>query len=204
MPNSFKYRLSKLPVMKKLILLGSFLAIIGVFLPWYQDIDKFKTGDMFLGITGPLYLAGLIVLLGGVASFGLILLKLLNKPAPKLPMKEDHFHVFTSVISLFMLVFAVSVFFHYKFGIGLVDKSVGIGMILDFIGFGMVLIGSIMTIRMGEVSFEEEGSLEPLISVDEDVREAKSLERDDRDVRKSVQESIEDFSEHINSEVNDD
>ena len=80
MPDSFKRRLKALDVTKKLVLVGSAIAVVSVFLPWYKDIDKFRTGDMFLGISGPLYLAGLIVLLTAGASLGIIMLKLLEKP----------------------------------------------------------------------------------------------------------------------------
>ncbi|MBI4231741.1 hypothetical protein HY605_00795, partial [Candidatus Peregrinibacteria bacterium] len=71
MPNSFKSRLKKLAISKKLILVGSGLMVVSAFLPWYSDLDRFKIGDTFLGITGPLYLVGFLVLLAGLASFGL-------------------------------------------------------------------------------------------------------------------------------------
>jgi len=85
---TFKSRLKRLPFKEKLVLIGGFLVVIGSFLPWYKDLDKFRTGDTFLGITGPLYLAGLIVLVSGLVSFGLIMAKLLEKRGLKLPMQE--------------------------------------------------------------------------------------------------------------------
>lgn len=206
MPDSFKYRLKRLAVTKKFILFGSLLAIIGAFLPWYQDIDKFKTGDMFLGITGPLYLAGLIVLLAGIASFGIIMLKLLDKPVPKLPLKEEHFYVFNSALSLFMLVLTASVFFHNKFGINLIDKSMGIGMVLAFIGAGFVLVGAIMAVKKGEVDFESEGKLEPLIDIEAEQRSTQDLEppvneprRESQPESQVVQESIDNFNDSENA-----
>ena len=57
---NFKNRLKSLKLSKKIIYFSSALTILSVFMPWYSDIDKFKIGDSFLGITGPLYLAGFI------------------------------------------------------------------------------------------------------------------------------------------------
>lgn len=178
MPNSFKSRLKQLALNKKMILVGAFLVIVGVFLPWYQDVDRFKIGDTFLGITGPLYLAGFLVLIAGISSFGLIMLKLLDKPQPKLPMKEGHFYIALSALSIFLLIMSASVYFHAKFGVSLTDKSVGAGMILDFIGSGLVLFGAFLALKSEGIDFETEGRIEPLIKIDERLRDQKDLDLD--------------------------
>lgn len=206
MPNTFKTRLKNLSLMKKIILFGSIITFIGVFLPWYKDIDQFKTGDMFLGITGPLYLSGLIVLLASIVTIGLIGFKLFDKPIPKLPIKEDHLYILSSSLSLFMLILTISVFFHHKFGINLIDKSVGIGMMLAFIGSGLVLLGAILSIKKGAVDFEGEGYLEPLINLEEKERNKQGLESkeervyddDSLKVKNAIQESLDDFTETKN------
>lgn len=199
MPNSFKYRLKKLPLVSKFVLFGSMLAIIGVFLPWYRDIDKFNTGDVFLGITGPLYLAGIIVLLSSIVSCGMIALRLLEKPVPKLPLKEEQFYVFSSSLSMLMLVLTVSVFFHNKFGVNLIDKSVGIGMMMTFIGCGLVLLGAIIAVKNRNVSFDVQGHLEPLIDFENRDRQNLGMKKGNLDeetlkVKSAVQESIDDFT----------
>lgn len=170
MPNSFKLRLKQLPLNGKLVLVGSFVMIVSVFLPWYQDIDRFKIGDTFLGITGPLYLAGLIVLLSSAAAFGLIILKLMEKPLPKLPLKENYFYIAVSALSALMLVLSASVYFHNKFGVNLADKSMGLGMIVGFVGVGMVFGGGLLNGRARAVDFDTEGSVEPLIEIDTEER----------------------------------
>lgn len=199
MPNSFKYRLKKLPLVSKFVLFGSMLAIIGVFLPWYRDIDKFNTGDVFLGITGPLYLAGIIVLLSSIVSFGMIALRLLEKPVPKLPLKEEQFYVFSGSLSILMLVLTVSVFFHNKFGVNLIDKSIGIGMMMTFIGCGLVLLGAIIAVKNRNVSFDVQGHLEPLIDFENRDRQNLGMKKGNLDeetlkVKSAVQESIDDFT----------
>ncbi|MFH1284656.1 MAG: hypothetical protein ABIH78_03660 [Candidatus Peregrinibacteria bacterium] len=209
MPNSFKNELKRLPIHKKFVFGGALLAMISVFLPWYKDLDQFNTGDMFLGITGPLYLAGVIVLMASIASFGIILLKLLDKPAPKLPLKEDHFHVLSSGLSLFMMVLSISVFFHHKFGLNLVNKTVGIGMYLDFIGAGFIMLGAIMAVKKSDVSFEEEGDLKPLINLNteerlqRDINPKEDIKNEKDKIKISVQESIDDFTDGNINHTND-
>lgn len=202
MPNSFKTRLTKLPTVSKLVIAGSFISIVGVFLPWYNDIDKYGFGDMFLGISGPLYLAGIIVLLSGIVSFSMIAFRLFDKPLPKLPLKEEQFYAFSSSVSLTMLILSISVFFHNNFGVSLIDKSVGVGIYLGLFGSGVVMLGAIMALRTRGISFDVEGNLEPLIEVNDEHRETQPLDMRAEDVggetikvKSAVQESIDAFTE---------
>ena len=205
--NTLKNRFKRLDLKKKMILIGSFVAFIGVFLPWYKDIDKFKTGDMFLGITGPLYLAGIFVLLAAAASFGIILMELLEKPKPKLPLKDNHFFIFGATLSLLMIVIASSVYFHTKFGINLTDKSMGIGMIMALIGSGLTLVGGIVLMRKGEFKLEDEGEIKPLIDLNVEERVQSNLEEVEEETPEpteverpaAVQGSIADYSEEKNT-----
>ena len=165
---TFKTRLKSLKFSKKIIYFASALTMISVFLPWYNDIDKFKIGDSFLGITGPLYLAGFIVLIASVLSFGIITLSLRGQNLPKLPLKEEHFFVFNSGLSLLMLILCASVYFHSKFGINLTDKNAGVGLIMAFISCPVSLFAGILANRESAVSFDTDGNLEPLIDLSKD------------------------------------
>lgn len=203
MPNSLPNRLKKLPTVSKLVMAGSFIMMLGVFLPWYSDIDKYGIGEVFLGISGPLYLAGIIILLSGLASFSMIAFRLVNKPIPKLPLKEEQFYVFSSSVSITMLILSISVFFHNNFGVSLVDKSIGVGMYLGLFGSGMVMLGAMMAVKNRGVNFDVEGNLEPLIEVNDEHREAKPLDMRTEDVgeeaekvKSAVQESIDEFTSH--------
>ena len=168
----FKTRLKSLPLTQKFVLLGSILAMLGAFMPWYSDVDRFKTGDSFLGITGPMYLAGFFVLVGGLISLALILSKLMEKDLPKLPLKEAHIHIFTGGLSVLMLILAASVYFHPKFGVNLTDKNMGFGMMLDFMGVGLVILGGILALRTDkEIDFGGSGKIEPLIDIEREKRE---------------------------------
>ncbi|MEK7126563.1 MAG: hypothetical protein AAB848_00505, partial [Patescibacteria group bacterium] len=161
------------------ILVGSFVAFISVFMPWYSDIDRFKIGDTFLGITGPLYLAGLFVFLASAASLLMIIMILMERPLPKLPLKESHMHIFNGSLSFLMLILTASVYFHPKFGLNITEKNLGFGMIMSFIGIFVLISGSILLLRTKEVNFEEEGHIEPLIKIETDREKGDlSLKRD--------------------------
>ncbi|MEK7672718.1 MAG: hypothetical protein AAB373_02435 [Patescibacteria group bacterium] len=174
-----KTRLIKLPLGQKILLVGSFLTVLGAVLPWYSDIDKFNIGDTFLGITGPLYLSGFMVLLAGGLSLGIVVMKLLEKKTPQFFVSENQIHSFNSVLTILMLIISASVYFHPKFGVNLTDKTIGIGMIFDFIGALAIVGGVVVSLRgKKEYKFVEEdqaGRLEPLIDMEMHERERNDL-----------------------------
>lgn len=200
MPNSLKNSFLKLPLTKKLILISSFAAVIGVFLPWYHDIDKFKVGDMFLGINGPLYLAGLIILVSAIFSSALLVMKLMNKPLPKLPLKENHFYIFTSALSILMIVLTASVYFHPKFGINLTEKSAGSGMIITLIAMILTMVSALVAMKQKTGSIENEGHLEPLIDMNDRVKNEVRFDNQKQEIKTAVQESIDEFTSGVNNQ----
>lgn len=210
---NFKSRLKSLPLKEKLVLAGGLLVILGAFLPWYKDLDKFRTGDMFLGVTGPLYLAGLIVLASGLLSFGVIMAKLLERRNFKLPMQESYIHLAGAGISVLMIILTTSVYFHPKFGINLTDKSIGFGMIMSMIGVGGVILGSVLAIKKHDINFEEEGDLKPLIEIDDrvqsDLNQRNTVEEIQENTNKvgvspfEMQKSINSFLEEENLNTKD-
>lgn len=197
MPNSLKNKLKKLALTKKIILGSSAVAIISVFLPWYSDIDRFKIGDTFLGINGPLYLAGLLMLVAAAISCGIIVLQLMEKPLPKLPLAENKLHIFNGGISIFMLVLAASVYFHSKFGVNLTDKNAGIGMVLGFISSGGLILGGFLGMKTREINFEEEGHVEPLITIEN--REKRDISPDKEVTVEEATKAWDQVQESINN-----
>lgn len=141
---SFKMRLQNLSLSNKILAVASILLMISALLPWYTDIDKYKIGDSFLGITGPMYLAGFIVLIAGVLSFTLVAFNFLDKKIPKLPLSEVQTYFSSAAISVIMLILAASVYFHPKFGINITEKNAGIGMFLGFIASGILVLGAFL------------------------------------------------------------
>lgn len=158
-----------LPKQIKLIGVGSFILAISTLLPWYADLDSYKIGDKFLGVTGPASFVGIIILLLSGLSFALFAYRLMGRRLPHLPVREAIVHLATSIESLFLLLVVNSIYFHPKFGVNITLKESGFGMILAVVGSAILLAGAYLKNR-DEISEEkggETGKLEPLIAVPE-------------------------------------
>jgi len=182
MTETFTEKLKKLSLPLKLTGIGAFVAFVSVFLPWYSDIDKFKTGDTFLGVNGPLYLIGFLFL--GLATFSLVLVmhNVFGKKIPKMPIEEEYAYMFSGAGSLFLLLIACSIYFHSKFGVNITLKQAGIGMIMAFVGASLVVLGGYLKKNKKTVSFDTEGKLEHLINA----RPQQSL----RDISEATVEEV--------------
>lgn len=136
-----------LPFEKKLLGVGSLLLVLSLFLPWYQDLDSFKTGDMFLGLTGPLYLAGMSLLVMGVGNLVFMYMELNKKKMPFMHMKFSTFYFISGIFAFFMLLLVNSVYFHPKFGINITLKQSQFGMFFAFIASSFITIGGYLASR---------------------------------------------------------
>jgi len=162
--NKIKERFLNLPLPQKLIGAGALLALVGSLLPWYHDFNAFNHGVQFLGVTGPLYLVGFIII--GLSIFSLILtgFYLLEKNLPDLPMKESLVYILSGATGLFLLLIANSVYFHNDFGTNITSKEYGMGMIVVLVGAIAVTLGGILQNRESGTArfinkFKEETSL---------------------------------------------
>ncbi|MFA6550256.1 MAG: hypothetical protein WCT36_02785 [Candidatus Gracilibacteria bacterium] len=159
--------ISEMPFENKLIALGGLITALSVFLPWYQDIDAFKTGDMFLGITGPLYLIGVIMLLLGTGTVLTMISQKWKDKVARLGIELPMAHIMVAAFDLFLLVMTNSVYFHAKFGVNIMLKEFRFGMVAAFIGVGFMLIGGIFERRKGGVKWDTKAESKPLIDITE-------------------------------------
>lgn len=132
---------------KKLLGIGSFILVLSLFLPWYQDLDSFKTGDVFLGITGPLYLAGFSLLAMGLGNLIFMYMEINGKKMPFMNMKFSTFYFISGIFAFFMLLLVNSVYFHAKFGINITLKQSQFGMFFAFIASSFITIGGYLSSR---------------------------------------------------------
>ncbi len=152
----------------KLVGLGGIIMAISVFLPWYQDLDAFKTGDMFLGITGPLYLIGVIMFLLGIITTLSVTSKQWQNRIARIGLDLPVAHIIIGAFNLFLLVLANSVYFHAKFGVNIMLKEFRFGMVFAFIGVGLMLIGGIFEYKKDGIKWENlKGENKPLIDIEE-------------------------------------
>ncbi len=160
---------------KKLLAVGSLLMIVSVFLPWYQDLDSFKTGDMFLGITGPLYLAGVsLLVLSGVIPATMYLDYAGKKPW-WMPTSNSPFYLAVGIFAFYMLILTNSVYSHAKFGVNITMKQTQFGMFLAFIAASLISIGGYLSMldkKAGIKEFEESVN-EPLMQVPHERKQSK-------------------------------
>lgn len=140
-------KFNNLPTHQKFIGIGALIAIISSFLTWYKDIDAFDRGGAYLGITGPLYLIGYVIICLSAFSLGLTILHLLERKIPSLPVKESIVYILSGATSLFLLIIANSIYFHPQFGLNITSKEYGIGMMLAFIGAIAITTGGAMKNR---------------------------------------------------------
>lgn len=177
--NNIKAKFLKLALPQKLIGAGAIIALVSAVLPWYSDIDMYNTGERFLGVTGPLYLVGYIIIALSLFSIILTGFYLMNKKIPALPMKEPLVYILTGVVSLSLLIIANSVYFHPEFGVNITSKEYGIGMMLALIGAMAVLIGGIMLQRESGTprlvkEFQEE-TIDPVLELNNFQKEQQMI-----------------------------
>ncbi len=177
---------------KKLLGVGALLMIVSVFLPWYQDLDSFKTGDMFLGISGPLYLVGLsLLILSGVILASLYLDYSGHKPS-WLPKSNSAFYLAVGIFAFYMLILTNSVYFHAKFGINITMKQSQFGMFSAFIAASLISIGGYLSMldkKAGIKEFEDSIN-EPLMQVPtHERRQSKVVKKQDEPARSAASKS---------------
>ena len=157
----------RLPRHIKLIGVGSLILAISTLLPWYADLDSYRIGDQFLGITGPASFVGIVILLLSAGSLYLFGYRLMERRVPRLPVREAIFHFFVGIESLFLLLMVNSIFFHPKFGVNITLKESRFGMTLAIIGSAVLVIGAYFQNKKEIEESQSEGKLEPLIKIEQ-------------------------------------
>lgn len=135
-----RLKLQNLPTHTKLIGIGSFITVISCFLPWYEDQVR-TSSEIFLGITGPLYLIGFIILLTSGFLFTLFILDIFFDKKIKFPFEENHLKFFLGGEAILLIIIALSVFHHPKFGFDIVVKETRFGLFTTFLGLVLYLGG---------------------------------------------------------------
>lgn len=164
---------------QKLVFWGSVVIAASVFFPWYSDLDAFKTGDTFLGITGPLYLAGALLLGVGSISALTMVSRNMREKMERIFSVIGNFYVMAAGFSAFLLLLANSVYFHPKFGVNIAIKESRLGMLIALAGvIGLGVGGYLMRKQHRAYShLDIESNYEPLIKMPE--RREHSGLRDD-------------------------
>jgi hypothetical protein len=153
----------RLPFSKKAILFSSGLLMVSTVMPWYDERNSFGIGDTFLGVQGPLFLVGLLVLGFGAITFFNLFFPLMGRNFFNLRRRGGSVALLLGAQSLLLLAVANSVFYHPQFGLNLTNKGTRFGMMTAFFAVGAMMISGWMTRRKeSEESVEMEAYVEPV------------------------------------------
>ncbi len=165
-----RYEFSRLSKPKKVVLTASLLSALSCFMPWYHDLSVYNVSDTYLGITGPLFLAGwFIFVLSGFLAL-MIGLPMIGKSFLKLPIKNSLVVIIVGIQSLFLILITNSVFYHQKFGVSITHKQPGVGMTIALLSIIGIISGGYFWYKEEHAfkGFDESvGRKEPLIRISE-------------------------------------
>ncbi len=150
----------RLPFLKQLVLVSSLGLMISTVMPWYDERNSFGIGETYLGIQGPFFLIGFIVLGLGAVSFSRLFLPLTGRHFFKAK-KTGLLSFFMGLQSLILLVVANSVFYHPDFGANISTKSTRFGMTVAFVSLGIMIFAGWLA-RNKEESVSEEVFSDPV------------------------------------------
>lgn len=162
--NRVKQGFLRLPFSKKAVLFSSGLLMLSTVMPWYDERNSFGIGDTYLGVQGPLFLVGLLVLAFGAITFFNLFFPLMGRNFFNLRRRGGSVALVLGAQSLLLLAVANSVFYHPEFGLNLTNKGTRFGMMVAFAAVGMMLISGYMIRRKeSEESEELEAYIEPVM-----------------------------------------
>lgn len=145
----------RLPFLKKVVLLSSLGLMISTVMPWYDERNSFGVGESYLGIQGPFFLIGLMVLGFGAISFFHLFLPLTGKNFFKTKGKSGLTSFFLGIQSLLLLIVANSIFYHPDFGANISSKSTRFGMTFAFISLGLMALSGWLSRNKEDAESEE-------------------------------------------------
>ena len=133
--------IAELPFERKIVGVGSILMLVSLFFPWYQDLDSFRTGDTFTGLTGPMYFAGFTFLVIAGLSITALVMDHFDRKLPLLKIKTARLHLVGGVVSFYLLLLIGSVYFHPAFGVNITLKQSGFGMFIAYAAAALLTLG---------------------------------------------------------------
>jgi hypothetical protein len=142
--------------MKKVILVSSFTLCVSTVMPWYDQRNNFGVGDTYLGLQGPLFMIGIVMLLCGAASFFNMFLPLFGKNFFDLKRRTGSVALIMGTQALLLLLVANSIFLHPAFAATVNNKTTRFGMAVAFFSVGAMMISGWWTRRKDRAGVVEE------------------------------------------------
>lgn len=130
--NKLKKLINSLPKKHKGLLLGLFISIVALFLPWYSDIDSFGSGINYSAVTGPASLIGISMFALNLVTLGLIWHAASFKKESKV--SRSALETWAGPAYLYAGFILFSIYFHSDFGLNVTSKSISYGLVIGAIG----------------------------------------------------------------------
>lgn len=134
--------------------IGSIVMVLSLFFPWYQDLDSFRTGDTFTGLTGPMYLTGFTFLVIASLSLLFMVMDYLDRKVPLFKIKTSKLHLWSGIFAFYNLFLVGSVYFHPAFGVNITLKQSGFGMFMAYAAAALMTAGGYLEGR-GKAAVKE-------------------------------------------------
>lgn len=142
-----KKEFRQLPLHSKLIVLGSLTTVFGTLIPWYEDQDPYGGKEIFYGMSGPLYLIGIFIFLMALLTLGTFWAEMRYKKTINLPIRNNQLWLVCGAQSLLLIVTALSIYYHPKFGLDIFIKQTRFGLFISFLGIILYSIGAYQDIK---------------------------------------------------------
>ncbi|MBI4127218.1 hypothetical protein HY463_00750 [Candidatus Peregrinibacteria bacterium] len=154
---------------EKAILIGSGITMLSPLLPWYDSIKGYIP-ETIIGVSGPLFLVGLLTMIFGAVTFFQIFWPMIGRSQTKRNIASlANFCGFQAIL---MLIISNSVFFSPDYGISVTHKGTRFGMFFVFIGAVLMIFGAYFAKkRAGKTNFvsrevQNTYPSEPIVAVD--------------------------------------
>lgn len=134
----------ELPVPKKIVLMGSILTIVSMFMPVYSELSKWGKPIVYYGITGPMKWVGFSIIVFSFLPIVILLLPFSPFKNKKISLTLKNASIFASIQSLFLLLITSSIYLSVDFGVDLSIKEISFGMFLGLLGAVLNLFGGIL------------------------------------------------------------
>lgn len=165
----------RLPTAKKCLLIASFMLMVSAVLPWYDNQNSFGAGENYLGIQGPLFMVGFLVLGLGALNFLNMFLPLFGKNFWSLKRSSGAMSMILGAQAALLLLVGNTVFLHPDFGTTANQKATGFGMTVAFLSVGTLLIAGWWAKRK-EKSGEYEQREKAIADAEEEARAVEAVQ----------------------------
>jgi len=155
--------LNDLPKRHKGLLLGLLISSIALFLPWYSDLDSYKSGATFLAVSGPASLIGITTLLFNLSVIFSILYAIkFKKDLINRKLLED----LAGPVYLYAALILFSIYFHPDFGLNVTQKTMSFGSYIGIFG-GIVSTYSSLVFKVKDLKHANPEIVEDVLSMED-------------------------------------